>query len=151
MKRIFVKEQYCLGCHLCEYYCTFANSGVDDMAKAFNLKGIALNPRVRVEESGDITYAVNCRHCEEPLCVYSCITGAMQRGQDGLVFVDKERCVGCYTCLLVCPYGAVKRDTLAEKKAILKCELCTNNNNGTPACVQNCPNKAIILEEREGV
>jgi carbon-monoxide dehydrogenase iron sulfur subunit len=28
MKRIYVNEMWCLGCHLCEYYCAYANSGV---------------------------------------------------------------------------------------------------------------------------
>ena len=37
MKRIYVNEKWCLGCHLCEYYCAFANSGKSDMVKA--LKG----------------------------------------------------------------------------------------------------------------
>ena len=26
MKRVYVEEQWCLGCHLCEYNCAFANS-----------------------------------------------------------------------------------------------------------------------------
>ena len=27
MKRVYVNEQWCLACHLCEYNCAFANSG----------------------------------------------------------------------------------------------------------------------------
>ena len=34
MKRIYVKEEWCLGCHLCEYNCAFANSGKPDMTEA---------------------------------------------------------------------------------------------------------------------
>lgn len=30
-----------------------------------------------------------------------------------------------------------------------KCELCIENAGGKPACVQGCPNKAIIFEERD--
>ncbi|MEE1172492.1 MAG: 4Fe-4S ferredoxin, partial [Ruminococcus sp.] len=26
MKKIYVNEEWCLGCHLCEYNCAFANS-----------------------------------------------------------------------------------------------------------------------------
>ena len=37
MKRVYVNEDWCLGCHLCEYNCAFANSGEKDMALA--LKG----------------------------------------------------------------------------------------------------------------
>lgn len=67
MKRIYVNEKWCLGCHLCEYYCAFANSGEKDMVKA--LKGVRINPRIQVEEKDGISFAVSCRHCEEPLCV----------------------------------------------------------------------------------
>lgn len=34
MKRVYVNEEWCLGCHLCEYNCAFANSGMKDMVKA---------------------------------------------------------------------------------------------------------------------
>lgn len=27
MKRIYVQEKWCLGCHLCEYNCAYANFG----------------------------------------------------------------------------------------------------------------------------
>lgn len=29
-----------------------------------------------------------------------------------------------------------------------KCELCTKNGAGEPLCVKNCPNQAIVYEER---
>ena len=60
MKRIYVNEEWCLGCHLCEYYCAFANSHMDDMVKA--LKDVVINPRIRIEEAGGISFAVSCRH-----------------------------------------------------------------------------------------
>lgn len=143
MKRIYVNEKWCLGCHLCEYYCAFANSGKDSMVKA--LKNVTINPRIRIEERGGISFAVSCRHCEEPLCTKSCITGALSV-QDGVIHIDKDKCVGCYTCILACPYGAI---VPSESGAIQKCELCMNNSHGTPACVEGCPNKAIVFEEKE--
>ena len=35
MKRVYVNEEWCLGCHLCEYNCAFANSetGHEDALK----------------------------------------------------------------------------------------------------------------------
>lgn len=107
MKRVFVNEEWCLGCHLCEYNCAFANSGATDMAKA--LKGKEIYPRIRVEDNGSITYAVSCRHCTDAICVKSCISGALSK-KDGTVCIDKSKCVGCYTCILVCPYGAISHD-----------------------------------------
>ena len=142
MKRVYVNEEWCLGCRLCEYNCAFANSGMTDMVKA--LKGKPIFPRLRVDGDRDIHFAVSCRHCRDPLCVKSCICGALYR-KDGRVRVDRDRCVGCLTCVLVCPYGAL---TLSERGTVQKCELCLENACGEPACVLGCPNRAIVYEER---
>ena len=75
MKRVYVNEKWCLGCHLCEYYCAFANSGKSSMVKA--LKDHKIAPRIRIEERNNISFAVFCRHCTDPLCVKGCISGAL--------------------------------------------------------------------------
>ncbi|HPU62668.1 MAG TPA: 4Fe-4S ferredoxin, partial [Mobilitalea sp.] len=62
MKRVYVNEKWCLACHLCGYYCAFAGTGEKDMARA--LKGIRINPRIKIEEKDDISFAVSCRHCK---------------------------------------------------------------------------------------
>lgn len=64
---------------------------------------------------------------------------------DGAVQIDSGKCVGCYTCILSCPYGAL---STSSEGAIQKCELCAKNAFGQPMCVQGCPNKAIVYEER---
>ena len=160
MKRVYVNEEWCLGCHLCEYNCAFANSGEKNtpapsgtgagiphgniwgMVKA--LKGKAIYPRIRIEGEDQITYAVSCRHCTDPLCVRGCISGALHI-EDGTVCIDHNKCVGCLTCVLVCPYGAVAP---GPDGAALKCELCLQNSFGAPACAAGCPNNAIVYEER---
>ena len=142
MKRVYVNEQWCLGCHLCEYNCAFANSGQTNIVKA--LKGKSIFPRIHVEGKDKITFAVSCRHCEDPMCVKSCISGALSK-KDGTVCIDRNKCVGCLTCILVCPYGAMSQDA---NGAVQKCELCMGNTCGEPACVKGCPNKAIVYEER---
>lgn len=143
MKRVYVNEEWCLGCHLCEYNCAFANSGKTDMAVA--LKGKPIFPRIRVDGDDQIHFAVSCRHCEDPICVKSCISGALSRGENGAVCIDSNKCVGCLTCILVCPYGALSQ---GESGAVQKCELCLKNTAGKPACVTGCPNNAIVYEER---
>ena len=142
MKRVYVNEQGCLGCHLCEYNCAFANSGQTNIVKA--LKGKSIFPRIHVEGEDKITFAVSCRHCEDPMCVKSCISGALSK-KDGTVCIDRNKCVGCLTCILVCPYGAMSQDA---NGAVQKCELCMGNTCGEPACVKGCPNRAIVYEER---
>lgn len=142
MKRVYVNEEWCLGCHLCEYNCAFANSGGADMAAT--LKGRRIYPRIHIEEKDKISYAVSCRHCDDPICVKSCIAGAISK-TDGVVRIDRSKCVGCRTCILVCPYGALSSD---ESGVMQKCELCLENSCGKPACVRGCPNHAIVYEER---
>ena len=142
MKKIYVNEEWCLGCHLCEYNCAFAATGDKFMSLA--LKDKEIRPKIHVEDDGKIMYAVSCRHCEDAICVKSCISGALSK-EDGLVKIDKDKCIGCLTCVLVCPYGALVPN---EGKAVTKCELCTDNKCGEPACVKGCPNNAICFEER---
>ena len=142
MKRVYVNEKWCLGCHLCEYYCAFAATNETDMARA--LKNITINPRIKIEQKGEICFAVSCRHCEEPLCVKGCISGALSVS-NGVITIDKNRCVDCYTCILSCPYGAVAP---SDEGVVQKCELCVETVTGIPACVKGCPNGAIVFEER---
>jgi len=75
--------------------------------------------------------------------VTNCIAGALTK-VDGIITINKDKCVGCYTCVLSCPYGAI---TPTEQGVMQKCELCTVSG-GTPKCVSGCPNKAIVFEER---
>ena len=142
MKRVYVNEEWCLGCHLCEYNCAYANSGLKDMVAA--LKDKKIFPRIRVEGEDKIMFAVSCRHCTDPICVKSCIAGAISK-RDGVVRIDRGKCVGCLTCVLVCPYGALAP---GEDGIMQKCELCLENSCGVPACVTGCPNRAIVYEER---
>lgn len=143
---VFIRsiKEWCLGCHLCEYYCAFANSGKTDMVKA--LKNVKINPRIQVEGDNNISFVVQCRHCEEPLCVKSCITGALSVNENGIIVFNHDKCVGCYTCILSCPYGAIMPSD--DGSVIQKCELCINNSEGEPACVKGCINRAIVFEER---
>jgi len=143
MKRVYVNEEWCLGCHLCEYNCAFASSGEDDMVLA--LKGKEIHPRIRIEDASDgIHFAVNCRECKDPLCIKSCIAGALYKDGD-IVRINEDRCVLCYSCVMACPYGALRP---TEEKVMGKCELCTDNGKKIPACVEGCPNRAIVFEER---
>ena len=144
MKKVFANEDFCLGCHLCEYNCAFSHSGNKDMVKAYK-HGLPPS-RIQVEDSGDINFALNCRHCTDAICMKACITGAISRGSDGVIRVDTSKCVGCWTCVMTCPYGAIVRGH-GNKKVALKCDLCTESGQ-TPACVEGCLNRALVFEDR---
>lgn len=144
-RRVEAKEEYCIGCKLCEVYCVSAHSNGKSLIKAFKDEGRPLS-RIVVEENKPVTFALSCRHCEEPACVEACITGAMAKDEKtGAVIHDAEKCVGCWMCVMVCPFGGIKQDR-RHKKIASKCDLCLDNG-GDPACVANCPNNALDVVE----
>lgn len=142
MCSVYVKEDICIGCHLCEVYCQLRHSQSKELVKAFRRELPRPLPRVRVEERGVVSFSVRCQQCTETPCAYACITGALTYNhRKGVVEVDEARCAGCWTCLLVCPLGAIRQDTMRGK--ILKCDLCQGDE--VPVCVANCPNEALSL------
>jgi len=68
----------------------------------------------------------------------------MYKDKHGTVLHDSEKCVGCWMCIMACPFGVIKPD-LKEKKVGSKCDFCTGREK--PACVEHCPNQAILLKE----
>ena len=132
-----------MGCHLCEVYCQLKHAGTKDLVKAFN-QGLPPPPRLRVDESGVVSLSVCCQQCEDAPCVQACLTGALSRDPESrLIKLDEEKCIGCWTCLLVCPLAAIRPDT--EQKRALKCDLCQDEE--IPVCVANCPNEALVCVE----
>lgn len=144
MKKVFAREELCVNCRLCEVYCKTVHSKSKDVLKANKYEEPAPISRVTVYGDRDGSVAVNCRHCDDPACVKACITGAMHKdAKTGIVSVDEDKCIGCMTCLAVCPIGCIKTGTYA-----VKCDLCQGED--TPACVKNCPNRALVYLEVGG-
>ena len=146
MKRIVAREEFCIGCRLCEVHCLVQHSKSKKIIKAFRKERETIVPGVKVEQSGHVSFALQCRHCDDAPCIESCMTGAMQRDEKtGVVLSDPDKCVGCWMCIMVCPVGAVNRGT--NRRVASKCDLCMGEK--MPVCVANCPNEAIVLEESD--
>ena len=144
MKRVYVNEDVCIGCHLCEVYCQLKHAKTNDLIKAFKDESPKPIPRLRVEENGILSLSSRCKHCEDAPCLYACLTGALTRDPETrVVNADDERCIGCGTCMLACPLGALRLDT--ERKKMVKCDLCQDEE--VPVCVANCPNEALLYME----
>ncbi|ADJ26293.1 4Fe-4S ferredoxin iron-sulfur binding domain protein [Dehalogenimonas lykanthroporepellens BL-DC-9] len=145
-KKIYIRKEVCIGCGLCRVYCATQHSDSKDIIKAHRKESPKAVPRLKVERQNETSFSVPCRHCDEPWCVYSCLTGAMSKDPvTGVVTSDPDKCIGCWTCVVSCPNGALVKDKLT--KVIRKCDLCPDLD--VPACVANCPNEAIVLVTEE--
>jgi len=92
----------CIGCYGCQMACkaehatppgvTFARVDIQEAGKYPNMAKVIL--------------PLLCMHCEDPACEKVCPTKATQKREDGIVFVDKDKCIGCKYCMMACPYAA---------------------------------------------
>ena len=142
MRRVYVNESACIACRLCEVHCRLKHSPIKDQIKAFQKQSLP-QPLLRVEKSSPVSFSVPCRHCAEPSCVYACLTSALHREPGGIVMVDEEKCIGCWTCILACSFGVIRQEK--SRRKISKCDLCFGDE--VPACVANCPNEALVYAE----
>jgi len=113
---------------------------------------------VRVGESQ--TAPILCHHCENAPCAASCPTGALY--PDGnRVGVRMDRCIGCRSCVIACPFGAVdvveRYDStklgdltvgVAPRAMVVKCDRCYDRPGG-PACVEACTSLALSIIDQE--
>ena len=142
MNQLLVRTDKCVGCKSCELACSVAHSRSKNLFGAFS-GGERPVRRVTVETNGErsINMPIQCRHCREPKCVSACMSGAMYLDPEtGLVLNRTEKCVGCWMCVMVCPYGTIVPSE--EHKVAVKCDQCLSEGHH-PACVQSCPTRAL--------
>ena len=145
IRKLAFNPDECLACRSCELACAVIHSASGTLETAI-LEAPA--PRRRVMLSGGGPYgalrALRCEQCDEPLCVFSCKSGALHRDLDsGHVILDDDACVGCWMCIMVCPYG-VRPD--ADSTAVVRCDVCREHEQ--PACVKACPTSALKVAEK---
>ena len=148
-KFIFVDEEKCLACKQCMVECALAHTHAANLVEAL-VSGEALEPRVHVEPVGHFGMPIQCNHCEDAPCINVCPTSAIFRSEEGgPVLLDRDRCIGCKSCILVCPFGVI--DLSRSGKAVVKCDLCCERTavGEEPACVVGCPTGALEFREMD--
>ncbi|MDR0500950.1 MAG: 4Fe-4S dicluster domain-containing protein [Coriobacteriales bacterium] len=158
-----IDTQRCIGCHTCAVACKVENNlpngnwwnrTTTDGGPAQDTPS-GIYPNIRREY---ITIA--CQHCANPACTRVCPVGATyKREDDGVVFQDYDKCIGCRMCIAACPYTGVRSFNWEEpqysmgyavgdadvpmhqKHTVEKCTLCAHRlaRGEEPACANACP------------
>ena len=130
---ILTDPEKCIGCRTCEVACMMSHQS--------SATPEAFTSRIRVVKGGTFTTAVGCHQCEDAPCANVCPTGAIHRAA-GAWLVEQARCIGCKSCMVACPFGAMQVRVVEDRVQALKCDLCMHREGG-PACVEACPTHAL--------
>lgn len=147
-----VDTRFCSGCKSCQLACKDQN----------NLPVGQLWRRVYEISSGEwvsrgkawlhnvIAYnlSISCNHCTKCICEEVCPAEAYRRDENGVVWIDPNRCMGCQYCAMACPYNAPQFNPLTGRMG--KCDFCRDRleNGLDPVCVQACPMRVISWGDR---
>lgn len=164
---VIANPKRCIGCRTCEAACVVAHSEENILIQ--NKDEVNFNPCLKVIKTAEVSAPIQCRHCENAPCGSSCPNGSIIN-KDGVVLVNKDTCIGCKSCMIACPFGAIdlivehkddkenqsgewdKEGKLDKKERLVanKCDLCIGRENG-PACVEVCPTEALRLVKSESI
>ncbi|MEW6714427.1 MAG: 4Fe-4S dicluster domain-containing protein [Nitrospirota bacterium] len=151
---LWVDLEYCIGCHACSMGCKAENNtpvGVDFNRVIEIEEGEFKDPK-KTPDIGVYFIPMPCMHCGEPACMAACPVGAItKRKDDGIVLINKDKCIGCRYCAWACPYGAPQFN--AEAKVMEKCTLCVHRieKGLIPACVETCVAKTRFFGEMNAI
>ncbi|WP_108944069.1 DMSO/selenate family reductase complex B subunit [Shewanella halifaxensis] len=153
----------CSGCKTCHIACKDRSDVGKDVIwrRVYEYGGgnfTEVKPGVFTQSTFAYYVPISCNHCDHPVCVKACPTGAMhKRRSDGLVQVEQNLCIGCESCARACPYDAPQIDR--ERKVMTKCDGCSDrlqrNAEGElttkPICVTSCPLRALDFDTMDNL
>lgn len=143
-------QDICTGCKTCQVACkeTYKLPANNLYRKVYNYQGgtWAKNDAGSYVPEGVFGYftSIACNHCANPACMESCPTGAILKDPDtGIVYIERDACIGCKTCQTACPYDAPTYNE--EEGYMMKCDMCKDevDAGGKPICVTGCPMRAL--------
>jgi anaerobic dimethyl sulfoxide reductase subunit B (iron-sulfur subunit) len=135
-------NEKCIQCFGCEVACRTWR-GIELGVKWRSVKNIWIGKYPDVTST---SLSAACMHCADPVCVSVCPENAIKkRAKDGIVVVDRGKCVGCGTCLEECNFSAPQ---IGADGKMQKCDLCVHeidHDKEFPPCVETCPTQALQL------
>jgi len=140
-----IDNRKCIGCHAC----TVACKSEHDVPVGVNRTWVKQTEKGEFPNTRRVFSVTRCNHCSDAPCVSICPTEALFKRDDGIVDFNNDRCIGCKSCMQACPYDALYIDP--ETKTAAKCNYCSHRTDIglEPACVNVCPEHAIISGDME--
>jgi formate dehydrogenase iron-sulfur subunit len=157
MDAILVDVTKCTGCEKCITACIEKNNLNLDKSyfdRETSRDGLSADRFLSIKKINEGRFArFSCMHCLEPACVSACLVGGITKSKEGPVIYDPDKCIGCRYCMLACPFHIPRYEWNTTKPFMKKCNMCYDRtiDNKLPACVQACPQKAIIFGERNSL
>lgn len=160
----------CVGCRKCELACNQVNHlpepevPFDDPRplnaprrpdeKAYTVVNRYFTGRLDERNSLIPTYVkVQCMHCKDPACASACIVGALIKRENGAVYYDVSKCIGCRYCMIACPFQIPAYEYFNPlTPEVRKCTFCferISKKGGRPGCADICPVEAITFGKRD--
>ncbi|MEE9372985.1 MAG: 4Fe-4S dicluster domain-containing protein [Saprospiraceae bacterium] len=135
-----IDNRKCIGCHAC----TTACKSEHEVPVGVNRTWVKQVEKGVFPDTRRLFSVMRCNHCTDAPCVEICPTESLFIREDGIVDFDKDRCIGCKSCMQACPYDALYIDP--ETHTAAKCNYCAHRIDIglEPACVNVCPEEAII-------
>jgi anaerobic dimethyl sulfoxide reductase subunit B (iron-sulfur subunit) len=129
----------CVQCHACEVAC----KSLHNIEPGVSWRRVVDLWKGQFPDVTNRTISFGCLHCAEPACEAVCPAGAItKRMEDGAVLVDRDKCIGCHSCFLACPFGVPQFGTDGKMQ---KCDLCVDRTSQgmEPMCAATCPSEAL--------
>jgi Fe-S-cluster-containing dehydrogenase component/formate-dependent nitrite reductase membrane component NrfD len=140
-----IDNRKCIGCHAC----TTACKSEHDVPIGVNRTWVKQVEKGEFPNTRRLFSVMRCNHCTDAPCVEICPVESLFIREDGIVDFDKDRCIGCKSCMQACPYDALYIDP--ETHTAAKCNYCAHRIDIglEPACVNVCPEEAIVSGDME--
>ncbi len=140
-----IDNRKCIGCHAC----TTACKSEHQVPVGVNRTWVKQVEKGTFPHTRRLFSVMRCNHCTYAPCVGICPVEALYFRDDGIVDFNMNRCIGCKSCMQACPYDALYIDP--ETHTAAKCNYCAHRIDVglEPACVNVCPEHAIVSGDLE--